>query len=87
VLVKQEEFFKIIHLNNENIRWHYAQGVKLYANRIIINETDVERERENLTKHTKFSSIHKFRNNKETKQNKKNLKCEMTKYNNRRKKT
>jgi len=47
VPVKQE-FFKIRHLNNKNIRWCYTQGVELYANNIIINKRDVERERENL---------------------------------------
>ena len=46
VPVKQEEFFKIRHLNNKNKV--VLQGAELYAKNVVINETDVERERENL---------------------------------------
>jgi len=41
-------FFKIRLLNNENVRWLYKQRVKLNLNNINTNETDVEKEWENL---------------------------------------
>jgi hypothetical protein len=44
----QEEFFKITLLNYESIRWLYMQRVKFHLNNIKGNETDIEKEWENL---------------------------------------
>jgi glycyl-tRNA synthetase beta subunit len=45
---KQEEFFKTRLLKDESIRWLYTQRVKLDLNNVKENETDIEKEWENL---------------------------------------
>jgi len=47
-LLKQEEFFKVILLNDESIIWLYTQRVKLHLNNKKENETDIEKEWINL---------------------------------------
>jgi len=44
VPLKQETFFKVRLLNDENIRWLYTQRVKLHLNNTKENEIDIERE-------------------------------------------
>jgi len=65
--LKQEEFFKVRLLNDENLRWLYTQTVKLHLKDRKENEIDKLEGMEKLTKYIKISSKWKSRNNKETK--------------------
>ena len=46
--LKQEEFVEVRLLNDESMRWLYAQRVKLHLNNTKENETNIEKEWKNL---------------------------------------
>jgi hypothetical protein len=74
----QEFFFKIRLLNDESIRWLCTQRVKFHLNNVKENETDIEKEWENLHNIIEISSIRKFKEIK--RRNGRNIyKYEMTK--------